>query len=72
MFSQLPPVFALRFTQDALQIGQRPATRFRTGKACSNTSIQVKKGLDPTADIGGGRSASATDGLLILLHDLLL
>jgi hypothetical protein len=72
VFSSLPAIFACCVAEDSLQIGQRPATRLRTGKAWSNTSMQVKKGLDPTADIGGGRSASATGGVLILLHDLLL
>ena len=72
MFSQLPPVFAFRFTQDPLQIGQRSVTRLRTGKAWSNTGMQSKKGLGSAADIGGGRPGSGEGGMLILLHDLFL
>jgi hypothetical protein len=72
MFSQLPTVFALRFTQNSLQIGQRPATRFRTGKAWSNTGMQSKKSLGPVANIDRGRSGSSKGGMLVLLHELLL
>jgi len=72
VFSSLPAVFARRFTQDALQVGQRPATRFWASKAGGKTSMQMKKGLDPATDIGRGRPGSGEGGMLILLHDLLL
>src|SRR6266700_304696 len=72
MFSQLPAVFARYLTQNPFQIGQRPAAWLGASKAWSNTSMQVNQSLNPTTDIGGGRSISTTGDMLIVLHDLLL
>jgi hypothetical protein len=41
MFSQLPAIFALDGTQDALQILERSATRLWSGKASSNARMQM-------------------------------
>jgi hypothetical protein len=72
MFGQLPPIFALRVTQDALQVRQRPAARLCTSKAWGNPGMQTKQGLDPATDIGGGRGLVSVCGMVILLHLLLL
>jgi hypothetical protein len=72
VFSQLPAVFARRVTQDALEVGQRPATWLRSGKTGSNAGMQMGKLLGPTANIGGGRSDFGVCGKLVLLHLLLL
>src|SRR2546421_7454717 len=72
VFSQLPAVFAGRFTQDALQIRQCPPTWLRSGKTGGNAGMQMEKLLDPTANIGGGRPGFGACGTLVLLHVLLL
>jgi len=68
VFSQLPPVFSGRVTQDALQVGQHPATWLWTGKARGKTRMQTNKLLPPTADIGGGRPGSVEGDMLVLLR----
>jgi hypothetical protein len=72
VFSQLPAIFSGRFTQNPLQVSQRPATRLGTGKAGGNTRMQMRKRLDPVTDIGRGRPGSGACGMLILLQLLLL
>jgi hypothetical protein len=42
-----------------------------TSKAGSQTTVQVKQFLGPTADIGGGGLSSSKRALLMVLHDLL-
>jgi len=39
MLGQLPAIFALAGTEDPLQIGQRPAAGFWSGKARGNTGV---------------------------------
>jgi hypothetical protein len=39
LFSQLPPIFALDWTQQALQVQKRPPTRFWAGKARGNPTM---------------------------------
>src|SRR6266480_865705 len=72
MFSQLPSILAFDGTEDALQIGQRPPTRFRSRKTRRNAGMQTRERLCPTADFAGGRPRSTWGGMLVMLHDLLL
>src|SRR5512135_244637 len=72
VFGQLPPIFALRVTQDALQVSQRPAERLWTSKAWSNAGMQTRKALEPATDIGGRRGLVNACDMVILLHLLLL
>jgi hypothetical protein len=63
---------ALRVTQDALQVSQRPAARLGTSKAWGNPGMQTRKDLDPATDSGGGRGLVSACDRVILLHLLLL
>src|SRR5262249_17891428 len=72
VFSQLPAVFAFGLTQDALQIRQRPAAWLWASKAWGNPCMQLKQGLDPAADIGGGGDLYCECGMVGWRHLLLL
>jgi hypothetical protein len=41
VFGQLPPIFALDVTEQALQIAERPASGFLPGKARGNPGMQL-------------------------------
>jgi hypothetical protein len=72
LFGQLPPIFALDGTQQALQVAERPTSGFRPGKAGSNPRMQPAKGLLPLHDVSECRSGSERYGMLVLRHGLLL
>jgi hypothetical protein len=72
VFGQLPPIFARRVTQDALQVSQHPAARLWTSKVWCKTCMQTIQVLDPATDIGEGRCFAGKCGMVLLLHLLLL
>jgi hypothetical protein len=72
VFSQLPAIFALDATQQALQVTQHPAAWFRAGKARGNAGVQLGEQLCPLDNVGWGRLGSVDGGMLGLLHDFLL
>ena len=72
LFSQLPAILAFNGTEDTLQIGQCPPTRFRSRKTRRNAGMETDERLCPTADFAGGRPRSKWGGMLMMLHDLLL
>jgi hypothetical protein len=72
VFSQVPAIFALDATDESLQIGQRPAARFWSGKARSNPGMQMRESLSPSHNFVRGRLGAGEGDMLVLLHDLLL
>jgi hypothetical protein len=72
MFGQLPAVFAFNGTHDALQIGQRSPTRFRTSKTRGDAGMEAFEFLPPLPHVNKSRCGSCRDDMLGLLHLLLL
>jgi len=59
-------------SQCRCRVSQRSAARLWTRKAWGKTCMQMKQGLHPAADIGGGRGCASQCGMVLLLHLLLL
>jgi hypothetical protein len=72
MLGQVPAIFALAGTQQALQVRQGTTTRFWSGKASGNPGMQLGEQMRPLYNLGRGRLGSGEDDMLGLLHDFLL
>jgi hypothetical protein len=72
LLGQLPAVFALDGTEQALQVGQRPTTRLWSGKARGQAAMQVGEFKRPGRHMRRGRLEARKGDTLGLLHDLLL
>jgi hypothetical protein len=72
MLGQVPAIFALAGTQQALKVRQGTTTRFWPGKAGGNPGMQLGERLRPLHNLGRGRLGSGEGDMLGLLHDFLL
>ena len=68
LLGQVPAIFALAATQQALQVRQSTTTRFWSGKARGNPRMQMGEGLSPLHDLGRGRLGSSEGDMLGLLQ----
>jgi hypothetical protein len=72
MLGQVPAIFALATTQQALQVRQNTPTRFWSDKARGNSRMQLSEQLCPVRNVSRGRLGSGKGDMLRLLHELLL
>jgi hypothetical protein len=72
MLGQVPAIFALAATQQALQVRQNTTTRFWSDKARGNPRMQLGEQMCPVRNLSRGRLGSGKGDMLGLLHDLLL
>jgi hypothetical protein len=72
MLGQVPAIFALAGTQQALKVYQGATTRFWPDKAGGNPGMEPGERLRPLHNLGRGRLGSIEGDMLGLLHDFLL
>ena len=72
LLGQVPAIFALTATQQALQVCQGPTTGFWSDKARGNPGMQLGEHARPVRHLGWGRLGSGEGDMLGLFHDLLL
>jgi hypothetical protein len=72
LFGQLPAIFARRFTQEALQIGQDTTTGLWAGEMRSNASMQARQFVRPLHHLSHRRLDGLWYGKGVRLHSLLL